>query len=419
MASGRVELASVGIQDLFLSGDPQFTYFLKQYKKHTKFAMELMDNPFDGTSVINSTTFGTTITCTVPRKGDLIRTMFVKIELSAGEYVDSVGNAIIDYADLVIGGQTIQRITGEYMELYSDLYVSASQQSCLSNIVGRNGSGSVLVPTGTTRTFIVPLPFYFYRNNNLAIPLAAITRQEVQVRLKLKSFSDVIYNRTSTVGGITSVSLPVEYVFLSQEEIKYIKGTKIDYVVSQLQLNRQTMNRRETTAKVVLQFVNPVRELFIVLQDSYWIKDDPNAVDSHINQPFNYQYPSTVPTAREYEKIRQPLGDALVKASLTFNNETRFSDEIANAIYLRKVQPLEYHTRTPDRYFYTYSFALDPENPQPSGQVNMSRIINKVLNITTKPVRTTQEIRVYATSYNILRVQNGLAGCIFIDNNFI
>ena len=142
MASGRVQLASTGIQDTFLTSDPQFTYFLKQYKRHTKFALETLDNSVDG-----DIDFGGSLTCFVPRKGDLIHAAHLRIELSnlyspsqptsnIG-YTDSIGNAIVDYVDLVIGGQTIQRITGEYMEIYSDLFVNNSQQPALQYLIGR------------------------------------------------------------------------------------------------------------------------------------------------------------------------------------------------------------------------------------------------------------------------------------------
>lgn len=76
------------------------------------------------------------------------------------------------------------------------------------------------------------------------------------------------------------------------------------------------------------------------------------------------------------------------------------------------------HTRVPQRKIYNYSFALDPENYLPTGQVNMSRIINKLLTVNLNySTDGEREIRVYAKSYNVLRVNNGIAGMLFIDNN--
>jgi hypothetical protein len=104
---------------------------------------------------------------------------------------------------------------------------------------------------------------------------------------------------------------------------------------------------------------------------------------------------------------------------LTFNGETRLSKNIANALYLRIVQPMMCHTRSPTRYFYTYSFSLKPEDAYPTGQVNMSRIQSKLVDIKTTASTKSREVRIYALNYNILRVNSGIAGVLFNDNNFI
>jgi hypothetical protein len=412
MANGRVQLASIGIQDTFLTSDPQFTYFLKQYKRHTKFATETIDNSFDGT-----VDFGTTFVCNVPRKGDLIHSMYLRVELgplsSVSQpgvvlgYTDCIGNAIIEYADLIIGGQTIERITGEYMEIYDDLFVDNSQQSALQYMVGRtgtvNGLGAATTVNGYPRLFIVPLPFYFYKNESLAIPLTSIYKQEVQVRIKFRPLSQLAINVTTPTtpvpsdvrGSVIKASMPIEYVFLSDEEMNHLKSKKFDYVITQLQVSRFKMNPNVTTAQMLLQFINPVKEMFIVIQD-----------DDVGNDLFNFKNTST-------------NSDQLSTMELSFNGETRLSKDIANAMYLRFVQPLACHTRTPSRYLYNYSFALRPEEAFPTGQVNMSRIQSKLLDLKTTPSTRTREVRIYAVSYNVLRVNSGLAGVLFNDNTFI
>jgi len=412
MANGRVQLASVGLQDTFLTSEPQFTYFLKHYKKHTKFAMETIDNAFDG-----DVNFGTTFVCNVPRKGDLIHTMYFRFELgplssvsqptSNIGYTDSIGNAIIEYADLLIGGQTVQRLTGEYMEIYDDIFVDNSQQTALQYMVGRtgtvNGLGSATAANGYPRLFIVPLPFYFYKNESLAIPLTSIDKQEVQVRIKLRSLNQLVVNvddptvsaPSDTVGSVTKASMPIEYVFLSDEEMKYLKSKPFDYVVTQLQLSRFTLDPGVTSTQMLLQFVNPVKEIHVVIQDG--------TVGSDV---FNFKNSDT-------------NSDQLSSLELTFNGETRLSKDIADALYLRVVQPMMCHTRTPTRFFYTYSFALKPEDAFPTGQVNMSRILSKLVDIKTTPSTRSREVRIYAVNYNILRVNGGLAGILFNDNNFI
>jgi hypothetical protein len=413
MASGRVEIAYTGIQDTFLTGDPQFTYFQKVYKQHTKFALEVMDTPIDG-----ALGFGQNLVATIPRMGDLIRTIYLRVLLSNVSssnavvdgsnvgYTDSIGNALIDYADLIIGGQTVQRINGEFMEIYSDMWISDSQQASMKALVGTNYDLNALTGIQNASLYIIPLPFYFYRNDSMAIPLSAITFQEVQVRIQLKPLSQLVVPAMyapgnypgDAIASILQMSVPVEFIFLSTPELNYIKRRQIDYAITQLQQNKQTIPAGETFTQMQLTFVNPVRELYIVIQTS-------NAVAN--NDLFSYSniYNGT------------PV-DILQSINLKFNNETRINSDIANYLYLRKAQPLNFHTRSPTRFIYSYSFSLFPENSEPSGQTNMSRIINKLLNVNINSQEYNVEVRVYARSFNILRIRNGLAGVIFIDNNF-
>jgi hypothetical protein len=221
------------------------------------------------------------------------------------------------------------------------------------------------------------------------------------VRIKFRPLSQLVVNVTSpstavpsdVAGSIVKASLPVEYVFLSDEEMTYLKSKQFDYVITQLQLSRFKMEPGVTSEQMLLQFVNPVKELFVVIQDL-----------NIGNDLFNFTNAGS---------------DQLSSLELSFNGETRISKDIANALFLRVVQPMSCHTKAPSRYFYNYSFALKPEDAFPSGQVNMSRILSKLLDIKTTESSNPREVRIYAVNYNILRVNSGVAGVLFNDNNFI
>ena len=426
MASGRVELASTGVQDGFISENPQVTFFQKHFKKHTQFAMDTLDNSVDGTA-----SFGNRITCVIPRKGDLIKTIYLKVKLSqlyqvvvdmtdhcgcnidGGTedpqfgYTDSIGHAIIEYADLIIGGQTVERITGEYIEIYNELHVSDSHQEGLKYTAGKTGTKTGLGPANDAygnygpfpREFVVPLPFYFYNNPELAIPLCAIYKQEVEVHIKFRKLDDLYVTPLSGTddtasGEILDASISVEYVYITQDEIAYIKNKPIDYVISQVQLARTSVAENITTAHFRLNFTNPVKELYFIMQT----RDN---ITLH-NDIFNF--------SNEDDPIS---GDHIDSINLMFNGEDRISNTIATSSYLQYVQPMTYHTRTPTRKIYSYSFSLRPEQPMPSGQVNMSRIINKILTVNTRQSPKIRDIRIYAINYNVLRVETGLAGVIF------
>ena len=156
-----------------------------------------------------------------------------------------------------------------------------------------------------------------------------------------------------------------------------------------------------------LNFTNPVKELYIVVQ-------------SQTKQDRNYWF--------DFNDDNQPSNSNsfIDSLQLEFNNEIMISQDVADYLYLLYAQPMYYHSRVPKRNIYNYSFALRPEDPEPTGQVNMSRIINKLLKVNMRTNADgsydgseNRNIRIYAKSYNVLRVQDGLAGLIFIDNTFM
>lgn len=434
MASGRVQLEAIGAQDSFLTGNPEITYFQKVYKKHTKFALELLDNNFDNTDIV----YGSTARCTIARKGDLIRNMYLRIELpsipsNSGQdigYTESVGHALIEYADLIIGGQTVQRITGEYMEIYNELFTSDSQQNSLKFMIGktqngRTGLGPAIASAAIDsvlgaypKMFFIPLPFYFTRQDSLDIPLSAIQRQEVEVEIKFRKLEEIVVAGSAddptdfetvlaNISRQVNATIPVEYVFLEEREVQHMRETPTDYLISQLQLSRAVVDSETTSQSFRLEFVNPVKEMFICIQDQ-------DRVETNLytgNDWFNYD-------SAYSQASNNVINHQLASMELLFNNELAVDSSVADTLFLFNIQPMTRHTRSPNkRKFYTYSFAIDPENHYPTGQVNMSRIQNKVLRLNFNPNTKSRDVRVYAISYNILRIQDGIAGLLFTENN--
>tara|TARA_R110000803_G_scaffold91942_7_gene159444 strand:- start:3080 stop:4213 length:1134 start_codon:yes stop_codon:yes gene_type:complete len=377
--------------------------------------METAENPIDGTI-----DFGNNLSAIIPRKGDIIRNLSVKIELSditadtgTPVYTDSIGHALIEYCDLVIGGQTIERITGEYMEIFSELCVSNSQQDAYYYLVGKSRNQTVDGGNNTgRRVYIVTLPFYFFRNNQLGIPLYSIYRQEVELKFKFRKLREVVinadnnnnpYSSTDNIeASILRSGILTEYIYLTDEEKNYIKARPTDYVIEQLQLSRGVIDDTENSKTFKLNFSNPVKELYVIVQSQ-------DTQDN--NDWFNFDDPYQPNNSNSFIETLQ----------LEFNNEIMVSKDVADRLYLLYAQPMYHHTRVPKRNIYSYSFALRPEDPEPTGQVNMSRIINKLLKVelATYGGSDNRNIRIYAKNYNVLRIQDGLAGLLFIDNTFM
>ena len=398
--SGRVRLAVTGIQDQWLTGEPRFSYFLTLFRRHSKFALEQIESPFDGTI-----DFGELLECRIPQnKGDLIKNISLKITLSdptpdeSGSinnvvYVPSVCTELIEYAELLIGGQTIERITGEYIFMHQQLY--NNDDDVAQSLYFLNSHGNYLGYRGDY-TFFLDLPFFFYRFPNLSIPVCALTKQLVEVRVKLRPLKTIVRDTKNNIipsnvtAELRNISLDTEFVFIGNDEKNYLLTRPLEYVITQLQLSQFTMPYGMDTKSVMLKFQHPVKELYFVAQNEYYTSN---------NLPLNF------------EKIDN--------VELKFNDNQVFN---ANHNFITYQQALKHHTNSPtvlgvtsvNPIFGMYSFAEKPQLEYPTGQVNMSRVYHKLFTIKLESTTVgTNTIRVYAKNYNVLRIQSGLAGLKF------
>ena len=256
-----------------------------------------------------------------------------------------------------------------------------------------NSHGNTIAYSGDYNYFI-DLPFYFYRNSSLSIPTCALTKQIVEVRIKLRPLSELVSgaNPENAIATLKKIAIDTEFVFLTDRERDYLMSRPIDYVITQLQMSKFVMKAGENTKSVMLNFSHPVKELFFVSQSEKAVRD---------NHPNRYNTISNV--------------------KLRFNNELVFDRDRKFLVY---EQALKYHISPPEYVaatnykqseFSMYSFALNPEMYYPTGQVNMSRIVHKLLTIEIDPINSIDDnkTRVYALNFNILRVNAGLAGLKF------
>ena len=389
--SGRINLAVTGIQDQWLTGEPEFSYFLVNFKRHTKFSIEAKETPFDG-----EPNFDTSLECRIPaNKGDLIRSMMLKFTLpqptgtvSSGKdvrYNKSVGSRIIEYADLRIGGQTIERVTGDYIYMYNQIHNNHDDTD--QSLYFLSGHGNY-IPVSYDWDYSVMLPFYFFRHPSLALPVCAITKQLVEVEIKFRKLEDITVTYTTSSGAIEDppsdvssslkkVSLITDFFYITENEKNFLLSRPIEYVITQIQLSQFKMKPGETKKSGMLNFKNPVKEMFFLA-----ISDD----------VFKYN----------------PIKNVTMK----FNNNTIID---ADNLMLSYEQPLKYYTGTTENNFGVYSFSIKPETYYPTGQVNMSRIAHNLIEIELDSPDSSfgHKVYVYAVNYNVLHVESGLGGLKF------
>ena len=426
--AGELQLTSSGPQEKFFTLDPDYSHFIETFKRHSNFSNQYVDLDPE-----NEANFGKKVRFKIPQnQGDLLKTLSLKVTLPEINtpsvcYIESAGHALIDYVDLIIGGKVVQRLTSDYLQIYSEHFVTQTKQDALEELIGkfpertafRRVSNPLIVARnalGNTEdiSFFVDLPFYFYNNPELAIPLCAIDLQEVEVEFNLRKAQDMVIKINGEYGDITGETLNIkdfqlctEVVYLDCEERIKIRKTKRDYLITQIQENIFDIGVGVNTGKFKLDFVNPVKELYFVVQRQGTTGDGV----SEGNFVTLFDYDNTL----EETGNKYILYENLDHLKLTLDGQEIITEDTGNMVFLKAVQAAIHHSKTQlIRRFYSYSFALQPEEWYPTGQVNFSLVKEQFLDLSLTPcVDYARQVRVYAVNYNILRVGEGTAKTIF------
>ena len=363
---------------------------------------------------------GSQITFTIARSGDLLSSIFLEIDWTGTPPIAAwrLGYQIIDYAEIEIGGQVIDKQYGEWMDIWCQLTHSYTQQEKLSRLL----NGKLLNSNGGSKTY-TPLQFWFCRNIGLALPLIALQYHEVKINLQLHStyvyanpLNNQEYIKSNTSSAVIStIRIFCDYVFLDTDERRGFAQNSHEYLIEQVQYSNNLIVDIGTS-QLKMNFNHPVKELIWALKRD---------TTTQVVHPFDFwavtPAPPAVPTSSDIDMVKTAL--------IQFNNQDRF--QVRDGTYFRCVQPYLYHTGAnrqvgylnanplpPDDYlvepfggFYIYSFGVKPEEHQPSGTCNFSRIDNAILLLTTNSQAKT--VKIYAINYNILRIMSGMGGLAY------
>jgi hypothetical protein len=423
--STLLQLVARGRQDTLLTDNPQFTFFKQVYRRYTPFAIESIPIPLDGTP-----DFGRRISCVVPRKAELLSSLFLEVDLPQipegpdGEqyfWVNDIGHALIEDVSIEIGEKEIDKHLGAWMQIWTELTTPAEKREALNQMIGH--VNDYPPPAPTAQRLVIPLRFWFCSNIGLAIPLIALQAHPVRLIFHLRRFQDLWWsptihlNPTPTPGPCPQIppvaparlQLYGDYVFLDTAERRRFASAEHDYLITQLQYTPpQSIPANVGNANVELHFNHACKEFIWVIQQ------DRIAQGAH--EWFNYS--NRIAAAGGDPSI--PLADPMDSAVIRLDGYERF--ERRNAPYFRLVQPYQRHTvvpTAPTDFLYLYSFSLHPEDDQPAGSINCSMLDSIILsmsfgteNCTNTPYDRT--VQVFAPNYNVLRIVGGLGGLAFI-----
>ncbi len=377
MGGGLMQLVAYGAQDIYLTGNPQITFFKVVYRRHTNFSVESIEQTFNG-----SPDFGKKVTVTVSRNGDLITNCYLQATLpavtadsSGFAWSPEVGHALIKSVEVEIGGQRVDKQYSDWLSIWQQLTQESGAAAAYANMIG-----DVTANTATTTsadklayTVYVPLQFWFNRNPGLALPLISLQYHEVKFNIEFAALADCSTGVSTASLGDTS--LFIDYVYLDTDERRRFAQTSHEYLIEQLQFTGDE-SITGTNNKVKLNFNHPVKCLVWAVKSS----DDANFTYRNIDA-----------------------------AKLQLNGHDRFAERAGS--YFNWVQPYQCFGSSPATGINVYSFALKPAEHQPSGTANMSRIDNATLNVTV--TASNAVVKVYAVNYNVLRIMSGMGGLAY------
>jgi len=450
MGGGLMQLVAYGAQDIYLTGNPQITFFKVVYRRHTNFSMEAIEQTFNG-----SADFGKRVTCTVSRNGDLMHRVYLQVTIPktkatavGGRWLNHLGHVLIKYAEVEIGGQRIDKHYGDWMHIWNELSQESGKKAGYANMIG-NVPALTLPAKGDTdflpeMDLYIPLEFWFCRNPGLALPLIALQYHEVKINLEFRTFTEC--SNALTAGSLEAASLFVDYIYLDTDERRRFAQVSHEYLIEQVQFTGDE-SVSSVSNKIKLNFNHPCKELIWVVQkdsvldasggkqwfnytdaeDSSWQTGTPSDpygggltgtfVQVTQGDSGDGVYPSSSDSgaAQYLQWTNKDSGfNPVFSAKLQLNGHDRFSERMGR--YFNLVQPYQHHTNVPATGINVYSFGLKPEEHQPSGTCNMSRIDNATLQLTLTANTVSGDdakVRVYATNYNVLRIMSGMGGLAY------
>lgn len=230
MGGGLLQLSAIGAENIYFNGNPQMSFFKFVFKRYTNFALEDIMIPMDSTNDSLSFDQTTTFRVRIPRNGDLLSKLFLKLRLPKIQsndtqkfyWVDSIGARILDHATLYIAGNKIETIRGDLLHIKKELFQSQSKQRITDSLIGNlpdntpqssfqleypgSNKNASIDYTGDyptlnrfsnapsfieEQTLYIPLDYWFSKNYALSLPLIALQYHEVELEIQLRPIQDL------------------------------------------------------------------------------------------------------------------------------------------------------------------------------------------------------------------------------------
>jgi len=338
MAGGLMQLVAYGAQDVYLTGNPQITFWKVVYRRHTNFAVESIEQVFNGSGDFNKK-----VVCQIQRNGDLITKVYLRVGLpalnSGNVWVSKIGHAMLNYITLNIGGTDIDKQYGDWFNVWYELSRKFAHDRGYAQMIGDTPALTNLQvsPAGTVATTLyVPLYFFHCRNDGLALPLIATQYHDTRIEIQFNAFNTLVNSMTSataqTTASLATCSLFVDYVYLDSEERKKFAQASHEYLIEQLQFTGAE-SVTSVSSKFRLNFNHPCKALYWNVQQTKYTNG--NSFLAYV--PNDWQATKVLATKRAvlaWGDLSFPSGGGLIvaKSGLTRTSATQTNFTITSGV---------------------------------------------------------------------------------------
>lgn len=471
MPGGIMQLVAKGQLDTYTTVNPDISFFMYGYKKHTCFSMESIQLLFDTNPLLNSSSLKNTYNCKISRYGDLLHNLYFCYTLpaiySADKYrfkwIKNIGTLLLKKATITVDGSTIDTITGEWLCIWNELILPVRET--YDNITGNvpeiidprirkpiiritnNKFNKVSYPIAKlgdinpsipSRAIMIPLDFWFCKNPSLALPLLQLQYSEIYLNIEIEDseklyqvyspdlelyispryFNELYHDDISIFTFINNNDLlpyiEANYIYLDlQERNRFLTNTINNILVEQLEITNDQPVQSNANSSIVINL-----NIHKITKELIWTlkRDDYYKFNENTN------YTASIPENNAIE--------ILDKASIIWNKTNNRIEE-KSADYFNKIQPYQHHSRIPKKGIYTYSFALEPEKWFPTGSYNSAvvntsillyingnhnndAINNKLIKMNKNQYTFGYIANVYTKSYNIFSIASGSGGMKYV-----
>lgn len=421
-----IQLVAKGAQDLYLTGDPQITFFKLIYKRHTNFSKESIRQDISG--LVHP---GSKISVTISRNGDLLsgitlqykpKNLIIDTNNQIANICNNLGHSLFKEFQLEIGGIIVDTQYGKWLTIWRDLTINTPSHSYTQNSSGLEPlfansydrmsynyltSGNTNLSSAPTEAY-VPLQFWFCKNPGLALPLIALQYHEVVLNIILAEISELVTLKQGVTNtnlikhDFDSIQIYGEYIYLDSSERRKFAENSHEYLIEQLQFQNfsdYSNNEVNNSISIPLFFKNTLKEIIFS------------------GSPLTNNIGTTETIIKNSLKDSADCGNYTnVNATISFNKLYRMS--LRNLKYFTRNQIWDYHSGDGsyiiDDSIGVYSFALRPEEHQPSGTCNFSRINNPILFFNNfSSTESLNSLDIYAVSYNIFRINSGMGAIVY------